>query len=245
MAKNDTESVLRLVLLRRILVDPIKDVIMKEGMLKSNGSEEERAACTSLDNSLGTEPTIFEEVITQSMEQGKLQKEQQKNQEEMSVLRKRITLLRDRLSEIEIVSGNILWKISSFNKKVSEATRNYTMIRSQPFYLEGLHYKACLEMHPNGKGIGKGNHMSLLFVIMKGEFDNILQWPFTHKVTFKLINQTGGRDIIDTFQPDPIKRPEQEAGNGSGGCLQFVSHSELKERGFVEDDTVFIQCKVI
>ena len=31
--------------------------------------------------------------------------------------------------------------------------------------------------------------MSLFFVVMKGEFDNTLQWPFTHKVTFKLINQ--------------------------------------------------------
>ena len=50
----------------------------------------------------------------------------------------------------------------------------------------------CLRIYILGDGIGKGTHMSLFFVVMKGEFDNILQWPFTHKVTFKLINQCGG-----------------------------------------------------
>ena len=36
-------------------------------------------------------------------------------------------------------------------------------------------------MSRNGDGIGKGTHLSLFFVVMHGEFDNILQWPFTHK----------------------------------------------------------------
>ena len=62
----------------------------------------------------------------------------------------------------------------------------------------------CLHLYIMGDGIGKGTHLSLFFVVMRGEFDNILQWPFTHKVTFKLINQAGGRDIVDTFQPDPM-----------------------------------------
>ena len=43
---------------------------------------------------------------------------------------------------------------------------------------------------------GNGTHLPLFFVTMHGEFDNILQWPFTHcKVTLKLLNQVGGRDI--------------------------------------------------
>ena len=66
---------------------------------------------------------------------------------------------------------------------------------------------------------------------MRGEFDNILQWPFTHKVTFKLINQAGGRDIVDTFQPDPMssffRKPKSEM-NIPSGCPRFVSHTELE-----------------
>ena len=96
-----------------------------------------------------------------------------------------------------------------------------------------------------GDGIGKGTHLSLFFVIMRGEFDNNLQWPFTHKVTFKLINQSGGRDIVDTFQPNPksssFQKPNSEM-NVASGCPRFVSQAELERGGFIVDDTILIHC---
>ena len=98
-----------------------------------------------------------------------------------------------------------------------------------------------------GDSFGKGTHLSLFFVVMCGEFDNILQWPFIHKVTFKLINQAGGRDIVDTFQPDPMsssfRKPKSDM-NIASGCPRFVSHTELERGGFIVDDTVFIKCVI-
>ena len=98
-----------------------------------------------------------------------------------------------------------------------------------------------------GDGIGKGTHLSLFFVVMRGEFDNILQWPFTHKVTFKLINQAGGKDIVDTFQPDPMSmsfwKPKSDV-NIASGCPRFVPHTELERGGFIVDDTVIVNCSI-
>ena len=155
-----------------------------------------------------------------------------------------------RLSLIENSNydGTIIWKIPQFSQRMSDAqTGKYTSIFSLPFYTGRYGYKMCLRLYILGDGIGKNSHMSLFFVIMKGEFDNILQWPFTHKVTFKLINQTGGRDIIDTFQPDPMsssfRKPKSDM-NIASGCPRFVSHTELKTGGFIEDNTVFIKCSV-
>lgn len=37
-------------------------------------------------------------------------------------------------------------------------------------------------MYLNGDGAGKGTHMSLFFVVMKGDYDALLPWPFRHKV---------------------------------------------------------------
>ena len=155
-----------------------------------------------------------------------------------------------RLSLIENSNydGAIIWKIPQFSQRMSDAqTGKYTSIFSLPFYTGRYGYKMCLRLYILGDGIGKNSHMSLFFVIMKGEFDNILQWPFTHKVTFKLINQTGGRDIIDTFQPDPMsssfRKPKSDM-NIASGCPRFVSHTELKSSGFIQDDTVFIKCSV-
>ena len=99
-----------------------------------------------------------------------------------------------------------------------------------------------------GGGIGKGTHLSLFFVVMRGEFDNILQWPFTHKVTFKLINQVGGEDIIvETLQPDPtsvsFRKPKSDM-NIASGYPHFVSPTQLEAEDVIIDDTIFIKCIV-
>ena len=154
-----------------------------------------------------------------------------------------------RLSLIENSNydGTMVWKIPQFSQRMDDAkSGKYTSIFSLPFYTGRYGYKMCLRLYILGDGIGKGSHMSLFFVLMKGEFDNILQWPFTHKVTFKLINQSGGRDVVDTFQPDPMsssfRKPKSDM-NIASGCPRFIPHSELKN-GFNVDDTVFIKCIV-
>lgn len=56
------------------------------------------------------------------------------------------------------------------------------------FYTARYGFKVCMRLYLNGDGVGKGTHISLFFVIMKGEYDPILSWPFRHKV--KRYNQT-------------------------------------------------------
>ena len=155
-----------------------------------------------------------------------------------------------RLSLIENSNhdGSMIWKIPQFSQRKSDAQNGkYTSIFSLPYYSGRYGYKMCLRLYIMGDGIGKGTHLSLFFVVMRGEFDNILQWPFTHKVTFKLINQAGGRDIVDTFQPDPLsssfRKPKSDM-NIASGCPRFVSHTELERGGFIVDDTIFIKCTV-
>ena len=89
--------------------------------------------------------------------------------------------------------------------------------------------------------------MSLFFVVMRGEFDNILRWPFTHQVTFRLLNQGAGQGVVDSFLPDPMsssfKKPKTDM-NVASGCPRFVSISDVKSGGFIADDTIFIKVKV-
>ena len=155
-----------------------------------------------------------------------------------------------RLSLIENSNhdGSMIWKIPQFSQRKADAENcKHTLIFSLPFYTGRYGYKMCLRLYIMGDGIGKGTHLSLFFVVMRGEFDNILQWPFTHKVTFKLINQAGGRDIVNSFQPDPMsssfRKPKSDM-NIASGCPRFVSHTELECGGFVVDDTIFIKCTI-
>ena len=217
---------------------------------------------------LGSERDIIESMLTEQMT--RVQEELRRNSvaelrqrdEEIAELRTTIKKLertiqsksaeledRDfRLSLIENSNydGTMIWKIPQFSQRKADAENGkYTSIFSLPFYSDRYGYKMCLRLYIMGDGIGKGTHLSLFFVVMRGEFDNILQWPFTHKVTFKLINQAGGRDIIDTFQPDPMstsfRKPKSDM-NVASGCPRFVSHTELENGGFIVDDTIFIKC---
>ena len=53
-------------------------------------------------------------------------------------------------------------------------------------------YKMCVRAYLNGDGSGYNTHLSLFFVIMKGEFDNLLKWPFDHKVSMILVGEWPG-----------------------------------------------------
>ena len=137
--------------------------------------------------------------------------------------------------------GYLVWKIEPYSEHKATATS----MLSAPFYSGHYGYKMCLRLCIMGDGIGKGTHLSLFFVVMRGEFDNILQWPFTHKVTFKLINQAGGSDIVDTFKPHVIKpSQDNDCMNNASGCPCFISHSELEQGGFIVDDMIFIKCSI-
>ena len=168
-------------------------------------------------------------------------------------IRSKNTVLEDRDFRLSLIEnsnhdGSMIWKIPQFSQRKADAENGkYTSIFSLPFCTGRYGFKMCLRLYIMGDGIGKGTHLSLFFVVMRGEFDNILQWPFAHKVTFKLINQAGGRDIVESFRPDPMsssfRKPKSDM-NIASGCPRFVSHTELDRGGFVVDDTIFIKCMI-
>ena len=174
-------------------------------------------------------------------------------QKQLQQIRSKNTELEDRDFRLSLIEngnhdGSMIWKIPQFSQRKADAENGkYTSIFSLPFYTGRYGFKMCLRLYIMGDGIGKGTHLSLFFVVMRGEFDNILQWPFTHKVTFKLINQAGGRDIVDTFRPDPMsssfRKPKSDM-NIASGCPRFVSHTELERGGFIVDNTIFIKCMI-
>lgn len=41
----------------------------------------------------------------------------------------------------------------------------------------------CLRLYFNGDGTGRGTHLSLFFVVMRGKCDALLKWPFSQKVS--------------------------------------------------------------
>ncbi|XP_013383071.1 TNF receptor-associated factor 3-like [Lingula anatina] len=154
--------------------------------------------------------------------------------------------LRFQVLETASYDGILIWKIRDYTRRKHEATTGKTLsLYSQPFYTSRFGYKMCARVYLNGDGMGKGTHMSLFFVVMRGDYDALLQWPFRQKVTLMLLDQDSGRrHLSDTFRPDPtsssFKKPTSEM-NVASGCPLFVSQSVLESKTYVKDDTIFIK----
>ena len=145
-------------------------------------------------------------------------------------------------------NGTYIWKIDRYSLRFQEAVAGKTLsIYSPPFYVGRFGYKVCARLYPNGDGIGNGTHMSLFFVVMRGEYDALLPWPFLLKFHFRLTDQERIRDAYDAFRPEPnsssFKRPTSDM-NIASGCPTFISHMELRQGGYIRNDTMFIKITV-
>ncbi|XP_014113443.1 PREDICTED: TNF receptor-associated factor 1 isoform X1 [Pseudopodoces humilis] len=153
-------------------------------------------------------------------------------------------------SEQASYDGIFLWKITDVGRKLQDSVTGRTVSFYSPaFYTAKYGYKVCLRVYLNGDGTGTGTHMSLFFVIMKGDYDALLPWPFRHKVTFMLLDQNNREHVIDAFRPDltsaSFQRPVNDM-NVASGCPMFLPLSKLQspKHAYVKEDTLFLKCIV-
>jgi hypothetical protein len=158
--------------------------------------------------------------------------------------------LEERLINQEKLSynGQLLWKITNVNERMQEAkSGRQTSFYSPPFYTDRNGFKMCARIYLNGDGNGRGTYLSLFFVILRGEYDSLLKWPFRQKVTFTLVDQSELKEhVIDAFRPDPnsssFRRPVSEMNIASGlpvfcplGKLTSTDHE------YIKDNTMYIE----
>ena len=145
-------------------------------------------------------------------------------------------------------NGSFLWRIPEMKRRIRDAKiGRITSIYSPPFYTGRNGYKMCIKAYLNGDGNGKGTHLSIFFVIMKGEYDPLLQWPFEHKVSLVLIDQEQKKHLVQTFKPNiqssSFQRPKSDM-NIASGCPEFAKLSVLDDPSYVKDDVMYIKAIV-
>ena len=157
--------------------------------------------------------------------------------------------LKLQIMETTSYDGIFLWKIDEFQRRFREAVDGKTIsIYSPPFYTARYGYKLCVRAYLNGDGpMGKGKYLSLFIVVMRGEYDGLLSWPFRQKITMKLLDQDRVSDVTESFRPDPnsssFQKPRSDM-NIASGCPTFCTHNLLRSRGYIRDDSIFIKMVV-
>ena len=165
----------------------------------------------------------------------------------------------DKLKQVESVAVShadnstlFTWRIQNFNQSWQAAKEgSEEELYSEPFYTSPHKYKVKVELDPNGNGEGKNTHLSVFIVIMKGEYDAILPWPFLQRLTFTLVDQqedTSQREnVVMSLKADPtLESFARPVGDENMGCgfPTFVSHVKLQTRRYIVDNTIFLKVKI-
>ena len=86
-------------------------------------------------------------------------------------------------------TGQFTWRIDDIRTKIKAAETGDSealVIYSPSFYSFESGYKICLCVYPSGDN--NQGFLSLYFVLMKGQFDEVLPWPFQKRVILSLLN---------------------------------------------------------
>ena len=172
-------------------------------------------------------------------------------------LHRTTSIMKVNMSELELQlqaslasthTGSFLWRIPEIGRRRRDAFEGrITSIYSPPFYSGRNGYKMCIRAYLNGDGIGFNTHLSVFFVLMRGEYDPLLKWPFEYKVSLVLVDQDMKQHIVQTFKASPesssFQRPRSDM-NVASGCPQFAKLSVLEEGNYVRNDVMFLKCIV-
>ena len=139
-----------------------------------------------------------------------------------------------------------IWKVNDFKFQMDKFK-----IDSVPFYTDRTEsnygYKLKARIYPNRLS---EQVLMVYIVLMKGEYDAIIPWPFKNKLTITVFDQQADLDtrknitavLISENNQKVFARPVKEENEQ---CLCFfVFLKTLRSRRYLVDDTLFLQVEV-
>lgn len=104
-----------------------------------------------------------------------------------------------------------------------------------------------LRIYLNGDNSARNTHISIHFILLRGEYDPILSFPFGYKVVVCLYSQIESqKHVIHRFQPNVLseyfKRPQTDM-NEPYPISRFASleHIQQNDNPFIRENTMFIK----
>ena len=140
-----------------------------------------------------------------------------------------------------------LWKINDWEAKLNEAnTKTGYSFSSDPVYISEPGHRVALVMCPNEKMTG---YVGIYLKVIKGNYDEIITWPFRRDYSVILIDQQRKRKDITR---DIIVSTDQEIktfffhpdDTSAYGFKEFISHNDLGQRQYVKNDSLLVKLVV-
>ena len=131
------------------------------------------------------------------------------------------------------INGILVWKIPF------PAANDFAI--SSPFFTAQCGYKLCI--YANVIRNTERFHMWNSLVILRGEYDSLLRWPFSEKVSLILIDRLKQRHRVQCFTPDTLSNSFAKPESRMNAPAEFPAFYNIP-MSYVQENTLFIKCVV-
>lgn len=160
-----------------------------------------------------------------------------------------------RLLEYEgrVCNGSYIWRIENYRQCRQDAINGVmTAIHSPAFYTNLYGYKLCMRINLNGVDSGVGKHVALFVHMMQGDYDTILEWPFTGRIALSIMDQSDGAEyrqhISETLVAKPnllaFQRPTAPRNYKGYGYVEFAPIEQIREPQYVKNNTMLVRIQI-
>ena len=123
-----------------------------------------------------------------------------------------------------------------------------TPILSPAVYTDSYEWKLGVRMYLNGVEGGSGRYVAIFVHMMKGEYDDLLEWPFVGRITLSILDQSDARyrtDISRIVQAKPnlmpFQKPIDTVSSVGYGFEMFAPIADVFGRSYVKNDKLFLK----
>ncbi|XP_044175461.1 TNF receptor-associated factor 6-like [Acropora millepora] len=165
----------------------------------------------------------------------------------------RINRQNTRAFEGRVCNGGYIWRIENYRQRRQDAINGIaTAVHSPAFYTSLCGYKLCLRINLNGVDSGVGRYIALFVHMMKGDYDSILGWPFTGRITLSILDQSEGTEyrqhISESLIAKPnllaFQRPTAPRNYKGYGYVEFAPIEHIHVPRYVKNNTMLIRIQI-
>ena len=155
--------------------------------------------------------------------------------------------------EGRVCNGSYIWRIENYRQCRQDAINGVmTAIHSPAFYTSLYGYKLCMRINLNGVDSGVGKHVALFVHMMQGDYDTILEWPFTGRIALSILDQSDASEfrhhISETLVAKPnllaFQRPTTPRNYKGYGYVEFAPIEQIREGQYVKNNTMLVRIQI-
>ncbi|XP_067043174.1 TNF receptor-associated factor 6-like isoform X3 [Acropora muricata] len=155
--------------------------------------------------------------------------------------------------EGRVCNGCFIWRIENYRQRRQDAINGIaTALHSPAFYTSLYGYKLCLRINLNGVDSGVGRYIALFVHMMQGDYDSILEWPFTGRITLTILDQSEGTEfrqhISETLIAKPnllaFQRPTAPRNYKGYGYVEFAPIEHIRDPQYIKNNTMLVRVQI-